>query len=149
MKPSIIAAVYVTLLLLPAGVEGFDTDGKPHVGTSVDAGSIPATSTTSQPAQTKHHKMVKPQWLQRASRSQMLRIPLQWRRLAWCESGNRLHANRHDTYYGLWQIHRGWFKQFNIRPDTATFQQQWLVAQHIYKTQGAKAWQCAGQAGMR
>ena len=148
MKPPFIAAIYVTLMLLPSGVEGFDIDAKPHVGTSVDAGSIPATSTP-QPVHAKHRNVYTPRWLVRASRSQMMRIPLQWRRLAWCESRNRLHANRHNTYYGLWQIHRGWFTQFNIRPDTATFTQQWAVAQHVYKTQGAQAWSCAKQTGMR
>lgn len=71
------------------------------------------------------------------------RLPTQWQRLAWCESRHRLHANNNDTYYGLWQIHEGWFKPFGINPETATIEQQWQVAQHVYKRQGAKAWTCS------
>lgn len=71
------------------------------------------------------------------------RLPTQWRALAWCESRHRLHANNNNTYYGLWQIHKGWFKPFDINPETATIEQQWQVAQHVYKRQGAAAWTCS------
>ena len=71
------------------------------------------------------------------------RLPIQWRALAWCESRHRLHANNNNTYYGLWQIHEGWYKPFGINPETATIEQQWRVAQHVYKQQGAKAWTCS------
>lgn len=85
---------------------------------------------------------------ERASRA-MRRMPMKWQRLAWCESRNHLHANRNNTYYGLWQIHKGWFTPFNINPNTATMQQQYRVALHVYKTQGAKAWSCARTAQFR
>lgn len=73
-------------------------------------------------------------------------LPSKWQRLAWCESRNRLHANRHNTYYGLWQIHKGWFKPFKINPETATLRQQFKIAQHVYERQGHKAWSCSNKA---
>lgn len=77
---------------------------------------------------------------------QLHNLPAKWQRLAWCESRHRLHAVNNHTYYGLWQIHKGWYKPFNINPKTATLKQQWLVAQHVYRKQGAKAWTCAKQS---
>lgn len=71
---------------------------------------------------------------------------MKWHRLAYCESRMRIHANRNNTYYGLWQIHRGWFKPFNIDPTHATIAQQYRVALHVYKKQGASAWSCARKA---
>lgn len=71
------------------------------------------------------------------------RLPMKWRALAWCESRYRLHAINNNTYYGLWQIHKGWYKPFGINPKTATIEQQWRVAQHVYKKQGAAAWTCS------
>lgn len=70
-------------------------------------------------------------------------LPAKWQRLAWCESRQRLHAVNNHTYYGLWQIHKGWYKPFGINPTTATIAQQWQVAQHVYKRQGAAAWTCS------
>jgi hypothetical protein len=49
----------------------------------------------------------------------------------------------------MWQIHKGWFKPFNIDPATATIYQQYQVAQHVYKTQGAQAWTCANKTNFR
>jgi len=94
-------------------------------------------------------KSVTPRWLERASRSQLRRIPLKWHRLAYCESRMRIHANRQNTYYGLWQIHKGWFKPFNIDPTHATIDQQYRVALHVYRQQGAHAWSCASKAHFR
>lgn len=84
----------------------------------------------------------------RADRS-TVRLPAKWVRLAWCESRGRLHAVNNHTYYGLWQIHKGWFTPFGINPRTATMKQQYLVARHVYRTQGAKAWTCARKANFR
>ena len=93
-----------------------------------------------------------PDYTPRASRQRqrptltLNRLPAKWQRLAWCESRNRLHANRHNTYYGLWQIHKGWFKPYKINPETATLRQQFKVAQHVYERQGHKAWTCSTKA---
>jgi hypothetical protein len=73
----------------------------------------------------------------------LIDLPAKWQRIAWCESRHRLHAVNNDTYYGLWQIHEGWYKPFGINPKTATIEQQWKVAKHVYKQQGAKAWTCS------
>jgi len=86
---------------------------------------------------------------QRASRAlhrdrlTLEQLPARWRRLAWCESRNQLHAVNNHTYYGLWQIHKGWYKPFGINPRTATLAQQWKIAQHVYERQGATAWSCS------
>ena len=78
------------------------------------------------------------------------RLPAVWVRLAACESSLRVHAARHRTYYGLWQIHRGWYRAAGINPHTASIEQQYRLAQHIYRKQGAKAWPyCHRKAGLR
>ena len=70
-----------------------------------------------------------------------------WQRLALCESSGQLHAvSRSRTYYGLWQLHKGFYAHFKINPKTATFAQQWRIAQDVYRRQGAKAWSCAKKA---
>ena len=76
-------------------------------------------------------------------------LPKKWRDLAWCESRHHLHANRHNTYYGLWQIHKGWFKPFNINPATATLQQQYMVARRVYERQGKDAWTCSQETNFK
>lgn len=115
------------------GVAGIDLAVKPHDGTVRHLGSTPSTST--------------PRWLIRASRSQLTRIPPKWQRLAHCESRMRIHAiDPTRTYYGLWQIHKGWFRPFHINPKTATITQQYKIAQHVYAKQGAQAWSCAKRA---
>ena len=80
---------------------------------------------------------------------QLTDLPAKWQRLAWCESRHHLHAVNNHTYYGLWQIHKGWYKPFGINPKTATLAQQWLVAQHVYKRQGADAWSCTKHTGFQ
>lgn len=74
---------------------------------------------------------------------QLTDLPAKWQRLAWCESRHQLHANNHNTYYGLWQIHKGWYKPYGINPEHATIAQQYRIAQHIYNKQGAQAWSCS------
>lgn len=76
-------------------------------------------------------------------------LPTKWQRLAWCESRQQLHAVNDHTYYGLWQIHKGWFKQFDINPRTATLEQQYRVARHVYRKQGAAAWTCAKRSNFQ
>ena len=70
-----------------------------------------------------------------------------WQRLALCESSGQLHAvSRSRTYHGLWQLHKGFYAHFHIKPETATLAQQYRIAQYVYKRQGAKAWSCAKKA---
>lgn len=76
-------------------------------------------------------------------------LPKAWRQLAYCESRYKLHAvSPSGEHFGLWQLHRGFYAHFNINPKKATFSQQWMVAQYVYKRQGARAWSCARFAGL-
>lgn len=77
-------------------------------------------------------------------------LPKKWRDLAWCESRHQLNANRHDTYYGLWQLHKGWYKTHHINPTKATLQQQYMIARYVYERQGRNAWKtCSKQTNFR
>lgn len=77
-------------------------------------------------------------------------LPTPWKKLAWCESRWHLHSvSRSGQHFGLFQIHKGWFRPFKINPRTANAYQQWLVAKHVYATQGRNAWDCARQAGLK
>lgn len=76
-------------------------------------------------------------------------LPTAWQRLAWCESRHNLHAvSPGRTYFGLWQLHKGFYAVFDIDPQTANFAQQWRVAKYVYKRQGARAWSCSRYAGL-
>ena len=77
-------------------------------------------------------------------------LPLAWQRLAMCESSWRLRAvSPSGKHHGLFQIHQGFFTTLGLNARTATFEQQWQVAQYVYDRQGAKAWTCARKAGLR
>ena len=99
--------------------------------------------------------MPQPSYKARSARSKprqtltLTQLPVKWQRLAWCESRHHLHAVNNDTYYGLWQIHKGWYKPFGINPETATLAQQYRVAQHVYKRQGRHAWTCSKYTGFK
>ena len=91
--------------------------------------------------------------LPRASRSRPLTIrslPKAWQRLAWCESRWHLHAtSKSGKHHGLWQIHEGWFKSAGVNYKTADVKAQYHVARYVYQRQGARAWTCARQAGLK
>lgn len=77
-------------------------------------------------------------------------LPVVWRKLAYCESRYDLRAvSPSGNHYGLWQLHKGFYKVFKYDPKKATFAQQWQVAKYVYERQGAKAWSCAKRAGLR
>ena len=117
--------------------------------------AVPRALTESTPAVTLTNPQPVPSYTPRVSRQRsrqsltLTHLPAKWRRLAWCESRHRLHAVNNNTYYGLWQIHKGWYKPFGINPTTATIEQQWRVAQHVYNKQGAKAWTCSTKANFK
>lgn len=86
----------------------------------------------------------------RASRSLLRSLPPVWSRLAWCESRWHLRSvSKSGKHHGLFQIHEGWFKSQHVNWRTATATQQYRVALHVYKVQGARAWSCARSAGLR
>ena len=86
----------------------------------------------------------------RASRG-VHRLPLVWRKVAWCES--RWHersVSKSKRYHGLFQIESGWWRGAHLNPATATIEQQYALALHIYKKQGRRAWPyCGRKAGLR
>lgn len=83
-------------------------------------------------------------------RMKLTDLPIAWQRLAMCESSNRPHAiSPSGLHHGYFQIHKGFFITKDIDWKTATLEQQWEVAQYVYKRQGAQAWSCADQAGLK
>lgn len=77
-------------------------------------------------------------------------LPIEWQRLAMCESSWRLHAvSPSGKHHGLFQIHQGFFTTLGYDARTATFEQQVEVAAYVMQRQGAKAWTCARKAGLR
>ena len=77
-------------------------------------------------------------------------LPKVWKRLAYCESRYQLRAvSVSGDHYGLWQIHKGFYKALNIDPKKATFNEQWKAAKYVYARQGAKAWSCAKRVGLK
>ena len=82
-------------------------------------------------------------------------FPVSWQRLAACESSstplriNLRAVSPSGLHHGPWQVHKGFYKPFNINPKTATLAQHWKVAQAAYKRHGAKAWTCAQKAGLK
>lgn len=110
------------------------------VSEPVAAGHAPAPAPVSEPVAAKNVRKIP---------TKISQLPKAWRRLAWCESRYQLHAvSPSGKHFGLWQLHRGFYAHFHINPKTATFSQQWVVAQYVYKRQGAGAWSCARSAGL-
>ena len=86
----------------------------------------------------------------RASRSMLRHLPPVWSHLAWCESRWHLRSvSKSGKHHGLFQIHEGWFKSAGVNWRTAGVTQQYRVALRVYARQGARAWVCARQAGLR
>lgn len=82
-------------------------------------------------------------------------LPIEWQRLAWCESRTTPHNIRYDVkspsgeHVGVWQIHKGLFKAAGVSWKRSTLMEQWIAAKYTYNRQGAKAWTCAKQAGLK
>lgn len=77
-------------------------------------------------------------------------LPKPWQRLAYCESRNSLTAESPSgKHYGIFQIHKGFYITKGIKWEGSTLAAQWSVAQYVYARQGADAWSCAKQAGLK
>lgn len=82
-------------------------------------------------------------------------LPIEWQRLAWCESRTTPHNIRYDVkspsgeHVGVWQIHKGLFKAAGVDWRRASLMEQWIAARYTYNRQGARAWTCAKQAGLK
>ena len=76
-------------------------------------------------------------------------LPTNWYRIAKCESGLNLHiTSPSGTYYGAFQIHRGWFKGKDLKPRKTDLRQQYKLAKYIKGIQGWGAWTCARIVGI-
>lgn len=74
-------------------------------------------------------------------------LPAKWQRLAACESSNRPHVwSASGDHYGYWQIHRGFFANFGLKPGRLGIRKQFRVALYVYERQGPGAWSCADKA---
>lgn len=82
--------------------------------------------------------------------SSLNEVPKVWQRLAYCESRYDLRAvSPSGEHFGLWQLHRGFYKHLGYNPKRATFREQWVTALYVYERQGARAWACAREAGLK
>lgn len=77
-------------------------------------------------------------------------LPKVWRKLAYCESRYVIDAvSPSGDHYGLFQIHKGFYKAVGIKWKRSTVSEQFTVAKYVYKRQGANAWACANYAGLK
>lgn len=72
-------------------------------------------------------------------------LPRVWQRIAMCESSGDLREVT-GSYLGLFQVQRGWWHGLDYR--TATLQQQYALALHVFARQGFGAWTCASILGI-
>lgn len=136
-----LAAAVVTSIVIAFG----------HVTPVSETKATPTPSETPTPtASSTKRPEVKPSRKRAGGPHSLKDVPKAWRKLAWCESRYTLNAvSPGKKYYGLWQLHKGFYNVYDYNPRTATFEQQWRVAQYVYRRQGAKAWSCASYAGLK
>lgn len=74
-------------------------------------------------------------------------LPRVWQKIAICESSGNPREET-GSYYGLFQIRRGWYRSAGLIPEQTTIAQQYALALHIWHRQGWAAWTCAGMLGI-
>lgn len=86
-------------------------------------------------------------WLPATSVRTFADLPRVWQRIAMCESSGDLHQVT-GSYYGLFQLRRGWYRSAGLVPERTTLAQQYQLALHVWHRQGWRAWECAGMLGI-